>query len=134
MSGKKFIWIIKTHLGSVVPLTLLSLKFFSYWGSSTNSINHWSVSSRVQLWTGKEKKRRNILNIPAFTIYTNYIFIYTHMYIITIISGEIKMLDWIFNSIQSTISTKMLLSILLEWRHTSYPFKSLQSRTEKTDT
>lgn len=48
----------KNDLGNVVPLTLFSRKFFSYWGSSTNSTNHWSVSSCVQLWTATNVKRR----------------------------------------------------------------------------
>lgn len=42
-----------SHRGKVFPVTRKSRKFFSYCGSSTNSFSHCTVSSVVQLWTGR---------------------------------------------------------------------------------
>lgn len=39
------------YRGNVLPSTLNSLKFLSYWGSSTDSFSHWIASSSVQLCT-----------------------------------------------------------------------------------
>lgn len=44
------------YLGKVFPLTRSSLKPFSYWGNSTNSLSHLKTSSWVQLWTDRKKE------------------------------------------------------------------------------
>lgn len=44
-----------SHRGKVFPVTRKSRKFFSYCGSSTDSFSHCTVSSMVQLWTGRAK-------------------------------------------------------------------------------
>lgn len=56
--GWIFIWfsLDLSHLGKVFPLTRSSLKPFSYWGNSTNSLNHLKTSSWVQLWTNRVKE------------------------------------------------------------------------------
>lgn len=55
----------RPHLGSVFPLTLNSLKFLSYCGSSTKSFNQRTTSSWVQLWTnnkikGQQSNKNNV--------------------------------------------------------------------------
>lgn len=42
---------MRIYRGNVLPSTLNSLKFLSYWGSSTDSFSHWIASSSVQLCT-----------------------------------------------------------------------------------
>jgi len=44
------------YRGNVLPSTLKSLKFISYWGSSTDSFSHRTTSSSVQLCTDSKDR------------------------------------------------------------------------------